>query len=132
MLALYRVTVFRAGANDEWALMNDKVVQAGLTEEHRAQEVMLTQYMFPLHRAHVSCSPARLASCMESHLPCRTRGSGRRTFVGWFVAGRLAFLLDRSCSWTNRCLNRMLDDRQRGKRGCERAVVSFPGRDSMS
>jgi len=33
-----RVTVFRAGANDEWALMNDKVVQAGLTEEHRAQE----------------------------------------------------------------------------------------------
>mmetsp|Transcript_19563 Transcript_19563/g.64966 ORF Transcript_19563/g.64966 Transcript_19563/m.64966 type:complete len:197 (-) Transcript_19563:730-1320(-) len=33
-----RVTVFRAGANDEWALMNAKVVEAGLTEEQRAQE----------------------------------------------------------------------------------------------
>ena len=60
-LVVRRVTVFRAGANDEWALMNAKVVEAGLTEEQRAQEVK--SQPFPLPAAPpclplpVSCSP---------------------------------------------------------------------------
>ena len=60
-LVVRRVTVFRAGANDEWALMNAKVVEAGLTEEQRAQEVK-SQPFLPLRSSSLSSTSCLMLS----------------------------------------------------------------------